>query len=126
MKIAYLSLTGNVRDFVEKTGLSSIEINYNGPYEEVGEPFVVIVPSYDEMITEKVSLFVQFGSNEQNLLGFIGSGNLNFDHDYCFNAKDLAKNFQKPLLYTFEFSGTPNDVYQFKEALNQYAGAGIK
>ncbi len=115
-----------MRDFVEKTGIRSIEIHYNGPYEEVNEPFIVIVPSYDEMITETVRSFVQFGRNEEYLIGFAGSGNLNFDGDYCFNAKDLSTLFQKPLLYTFEFSGTESDVQHFKEELSHYAGAGTK
>ncbi|KGA96931.1 ribonucleotide reductase stimulatory protein [Alkalihalobacillus alcalophilus ATCC 27647 = CGMCC 1.3604] len=126
MLIAYLSLTGNVREFVEKTGMKSVEINYSDPCEEMDEPFIVIVPSYDEQITEVISSFVDYQMNRSHLIGFVGSGNLNFDGDYCFNAKDLSKKYNKPLLYTFEFSGTNNDLLNFKEELNHYAGTGIK
>ncbi|SDZ16169.1 protein involved in ribonucleotide reduction [Evansella caseinilytica] len=126
MLIAYLSLTGNVRRFVEKTQMNSLEINYNAPCEEVHEPFIVIVPSYDDNITDIVSSFVSFKANLNYLIGFVGSGNLNFDNEFCFNAKDLAKKFNKPLLYTFEFSGTEKDVIDFKKEVNQFASAGTK
>lgn len=126
MLIVYLSLSGNVRNFVERTELEAMEINYSDPLFEVQEPFVLIAPSYDEDITEIISQFIDYKNNQEYLIGFVGSGNLNFDQNYCFNARDLAEKYHKPLLFTFEFSGTDEDVIYFKKEVNQLASTGIK
>lgn len=126
MLIVYLSLTGNVRSFVKRTELESVEINYSDPLFEVHESFIMIAPSYDDDITDIISSFLNYKNNLDYLVGFVGSGNLNFDHNYCFNARDLAQKYQKPLLFTFEFSGTDEDVIYFKKEVNQLASTGIK
>jgi len=126
MLIVYLSLTGNVRSFVKRTELDSVEISYSDPLFEVHESFVLIAPSYDDDITDIISSFIDYKNNREYLIGFVGSGNLNFDHNYCFNARDLSQKYHKPLLFTFEFSGTDGDVIYFKKEVNQLASTGIK
>jgi protein involved in ribonucleotide reduction len=116
MILVYLSLTGNVRSFVEKLDMKATEINYSNPQSEINEEFIFITPSYDNAaITEMVSEFVEYRRNKKFLLGFVGSGNLNFNKDYCFNAKELASKYDKPLIFTFEFSGTDQDIINFKK-----------
>lgn len=119
MKIAFLSLSGNVRDFVERVGMESVEINYSNPFASIDEPYIVIAPSYDEEVTEVISQFVEHENNQQHLVGFVGSGNLNFDNSYCFCAVDLSKKFAKPLIMKFELSGTEHDVLKFKEEVEK-------
>lgn len=119
MKIAYLSLSGNVKSFVEKVGIESLEINYSNPFQQIDEDFIVIAPSYDDEITHIISQFIEYKHNKGHLIGFVGSGNLNFDKDYCFNAKDLSKKYSKPLLMTFEIQGTEKDVLKFKEEVEK-------
>ncbi|MED1203545.1 class Ib ribonucleoside-diphosphate reductase assembly flavoprotein NrdI [Heyndrickxia acidicola] len=121
MLIVFLSLTGNVRSFVKRTEMESLEINYTNPLLEVNESFIVMVPSYDDDISETICSFINYKNNVTYLKGFVGSGNLNFDDKYCFNAKELSKIYNKPLLFTFEFSGTNEDVINFKKEVEQFA-----
>lgn len=121
MLIVYLSLTGNVKKFVDKLNMTSLELSYTNPLIEVSEDFIVIVPSYDEEITNTISMFIDYKNNETFLKGFAGSGSLNYDKQFCFNAKDLAIRYSKPLLHTFEFSGINNDVIKLKEEVNRLA-----
>jgi protein involved in ribonucleotide reduction len=98
MLIVYLSLTGNVRNFVRRTGFDSFELSYTNPLSEINEDFIVIAPSYDDDITEIISSFIDYKNNQDYLKGFVGSGSLNYDDKYCFNAKDLSLKYRKPLI----------------------------
>lgn len=115
MKIAYLSLTGNVRKFVKEVGIDSIELDYSNPLTEVHDKYILIVPTYDEEITELISDFIDHKDNLEYLVGLAGSGNRNFNKSYCSNAKDLSIKYNKPLIMNFEFSGTNKDIEEFKK-----------
>lgn len=116
MKIVYFSLTGNTKKFVNKLGMGSLEINMTNPFIVINEPYILIAPTYDKEATEIANDFIEF--NDQGLLkGVIGGGNLNFADLYVFTAKDLSKEYNVPLLFSFEYSGTENDVIKVKELL---------
>lgn len=119
MKIIYLSLSGNVKNFVGRVGMDATELSYQNPLLHVREDFIVIVPTYDNEITNIINEFIEYDDNKNHLKGFVGSGNLNFDNDYCFNAKDLSKKHSKPLIMCFEISGTDDDVLKFKEEVEK-------
>jgi protein involved in ribonucleotide reduction len=120
MLIIYLSLTGNVRNFVQRVGMENVEINYSNPFTEVDKDYIVISPTYDHETTEIISEFIDYKNNVSHLVGFAGSGNRNFDNDFCFNARDLSKKYNKPLLFKFEFSGNENEINEFKEEVNKF------
>jgi protein involved in ribonucleotide reduction len=46
MLVAYLSLTGNVKRFVEKLSLPSVEIDPTNPFLYINESFIVVAPTY--------------------------------------------------------------------------------
>lgn len=119
MKLVYLSLTGNVRKFVSKVGWDSVELNYTNPLTEVNEDYIVIVPSYDDEITEIVSDFIEYKDNMRYLVGFVGSGNKNWDEFYCFNAKDLSLKYSKPFIFDFELDGIDKDIIEFKKEVDK-------
>lgn len=109
MLIAYLSLTGNVKRFVDKLSLPSVEITPTNPFISVSEPYVIIAPTYDIEATEPINDFIE--NNPLTLCkGVIGSGNLNFADLYVFTAKDISEQYGVPMLHAFEYSGTPKDV----------------
>jgi protein involved in ribonucleotide reduction len=114
-----MTVTGNVRNFIERTGLNSVELTPDNPYFEVNEPYIIVVPSYVGHITEDVIDFVEYKNNIEYLMGFAASGNLNFDDLYCVNGKELSKKFDKPLIFTFEYSGTDKDIEKFKEEISK-------
>ena len=126
MKIVYLSLTGNIRKFVKKIGMDSVELNYSNPTTEMNEDYILITPTYDDEITDVISEFINYKDNISHLKGFVGSGNKNFDDSYCFNAEVLSRKYNKPLIFKFEMSGTDNDIMKFKEEVNNVEIARIK
>lgn len=120
MKIVYFSVTGQTKRFVKKLSLrDTYEIDPIDPEIEVGEPFVLIVPTYEKGITEPVTDFLYYGSNQEQLQGVAGTGNRNFAQLFVFTAKDISKEFNVPLLYTFEFNGTTKDVTNFEKAVKK-------
>lgn len=118
MKIVFFSVTGNVRRFVKDLAdFSSLEITQTNPFIEVNQPFVFIAPAYEKEVTEIAWDFMETGSNAQNCRGIIGSGNLNFSDLYIYTAKDLARDFDIPLLDDFEAFGTAKERERIKEKI---------
>lgn len=109
IKVVFFSLTGNTRRFIEKLGMDSLEIEPMNPFITIDTPYVIIAPTYDIEATECINDFIE--NNDIELFkGVIGGGNRNFADLYCFTAKDIANDYNIPLLYTFEYSGTDEDV----------------
>lgn len=119
MKIVYFSVTGQTRRFIKKLDLPAYEIEPANPFFKINEPFVLVVPTYEIEITEAVNDFLDFEDNAQNLQGVAGGGNRNFADLFIFTAKDIARDYHVPLLYAFEFSGTDEDVKNFKKVVNE-------
>lgn len=119
MKIVYMSLTGQTRKFVQKLECDSLELKRNQTHE-ISEPYVVIVPTYDPVVTKLVDDFIDYKHNRDYLKGVCGSGNLNFNDLFCFSAKDIAKKYEVPLLHCFEFNGTEKDVERVKMQVKNY------
>jgi protein involved in ribonucleotide reduction len=110
-----MTITGNVRDFVERTGMDSQELNPANPYFEVNEDYLVVIPSYEGYITDDVIDFIDYKDNLKHLIGFVGSGNINFDDKFLINAKELSTHYKKPIVFAFEYKGTDKDVEDFKK-----------
>ena len=60
-----------------------------------------------------------YNDNYKHCLGIIGTGNRNFAGIYIFTAKELSAKYQIPLLYDFEFNGTPADVAAVEKLATQ-------
>lgn len=119
MKIVYFSVTGQTKRFVKKLDLPAYEIEPANPFFEVNEPFILIVPTYDIEITEVVNDFLDYKNNKENLSGVAGGGNRNFAELFVYTAKDIARDYNVPMLFAFEFSGTAEDVESFKKVVNE-------
>lgn len=126
MKIAYLSVTGNVKSFIDELGVDEsdlIEISDNDWPVEVNEDFVLFVPTYDEYMTECVDEFLDEGDNASHCLGLVASGNRNFGEDgYIFTAKDLKKKYELPILHDFEYAGLSTDIEEVQKQINKLKG----
>lgn len=117
MKLVYFSLTGQTRRFIKKLDLPAYEIDPTNPFVSLDEPFVLVVPTYDKEITETVNEFLDYETNAEQLLGVAGGGNRNFAELFIYTAKDIARDYQAPLLFAFEFNGTVADVQEFQQIL---------
>jgi len=119
MKIVYFTVTGQTRRFIKKLDLAAYEIEPANPFFEINEPFVLVVPTYDQEITEVVNDFLDYKTNREHLQGVAGGGNLNFAELFVYTAKDIARDYNVPMLFAFEFSGTNEDVESFKKVVNE-------
>lgn len=117
MKVVYLSLTGQTRKFVHKLEMDLIELSPIDPFVYVNEPFIVVTPTYEKEATECINEFLETGDNLSYFKGVVGGGNRNFNDLFVFTAKDIARDYQVPLLHAFEFQGSDYDVEQVKKAV---------
>ncbi|MGY4104621.1 ribonucleotide reductase stimulatory protein [Ignavigranum ruoffiae] len=120
-QIVYFSLTGQTRRFVEKLPqYTALEIDPVNPFIENSEDFILVVPTYERPVVEVVDDFLQTADNRSYCQGIFGGGNRNFAQLFCFTAKDMARDYQLPLLHLFEFQGSDYDVDQLKNALEAF------
>lgn len=139
LTIVYISLSGNVQSFVKRLGeylqnhyqLSSKAINIKDLNHEtfpVASPFVAILPTYleggngidsgdVEILTTPLGDFIAAHDNDKHCFGIIGSGNRNFNEQYCLTAKQYANRFGFPMLGDFELRGTISDIERLAEVI---------
>lgn len=123
-----MSMTGNVKQFVNSLELDDkdvVEIGDNiNPLDLNGEKYLLIVPTYDEFMTECIDEFIEINGKE-NCVGSIGSGNLNFGDDmYIFTVKNLQRDYNIPVLHGFEYAGFENDIIKVKEIIKNLNKVG--
>lgn len=111
MRIYYASLTGNVRRFIAKTGLTAEEISAD---TIVDEPFILVTYTigFGE-VPDIVASFLQ--ENPDYLRGVAVSGNRVWGANYGLAGDIISRTYRVPLLLKFELSGTSEDVQTFTE-----------
>ena len=130
MKLLYISISGNTRAFVNRllayadqqdtlSTWEAKEIHDNSVFEQEDEPYVVFVPTYLEILTETMREYIDYENNAALCLGVIGSGNKNFNYQYCLTAKQYAEQFSIPFLADFELRGTTQDIERIYACLKE-------
>ncbi|KAF1295648.1 ribonucleotide reductase assembly protein NrdI [Enterococcus sp. JM4C] len=143
MKILYISISGNTRSFVQKLTtyakernaenpaaplIEGKEIHENSDFEPETADYFAFVPTYleggngidngdVEILTNVLGEYMDYENNYQRCLGIVGSGNKNFNHQYCLTAKQYAEKFAVPILDDYELRGTPADVERIYHTL---------
>lgn len=143
MNILYISISGNTRAFVERLTtyaaeqhqadaknplITSKEISENSPFETEAEEFFTFVPTYleggngvdngdTEILTEVMREYLDYEANYQKCLGVVGSGNKNFNYQYCLTAKQYSEAFGFPFLADYELRGTAKDCERIYDCL---------
>lgn len=136
IRVLFISVSGNTRSFADKLaayGQAQHQANADEPLVEVQEiseatmpakettPFVAMVPTYldggngvdngvKELMTNALGEYIADGGNEDLCIGVIGSGNKNFNRQYCLTAKRYAAAFTAPFIADYELRGTKADV----------------
>ncbi len=117
MLIAYDSRTGNVRRFVEKLKLPSVQIEESMALDQ---PFVLITYTTGfGQVPEKVVAFLE--KNHQKLRGVSASGNRNWGTGFALSADRISEMYGVPVVSKFELSGTSKDVERFEEGVQAVA-----
>ncbi|GBU10825.1 protein NrdI [Erysipelotrichaceae bacterium] len=114
MLVVFYSETGNVAEFVEKTGLESLEVISGS--ETTDEKFVVVVPTTgDGDVPDAILDFLE--AHADQVVGVAASGNMGWEDTYCFAADVISEQYNVPTLLKFEDEGTDEDTATFKEAV---------
>lgn len=145
MRILYISISGNTRSFAQRLvkfaeeqhllnpaspTIELVEISENSPLHKETSPFFTFVPTYldggngidsghTEILTEVMREYLEYENNFERCLGVVGSGNKNFNNQYCLTAKQYANQFHFPLLADYELRGTQADLERIYPLLVQ-------
>ncbi|QVI38372.1 class Ib ribonucleoside-diphosphate reductase assembly flavoprotein NrdI [Lacticaseibacillus casei] len=147
IRVLFISISGNTRAFAHRLADYAETQHQQNPdnppiqLKEISEatqsdgetkPFFVMVPTYldggngidngvKELMTNAMSDYLAEGENAEYCLGIIGSGNRNFNEQYCLTAKRYAKEFDAPFLADYELRGTPSDAQRIYTILTRVA-----
>lgn len=140
LTLVYISLSGNTKSFINRLekilskyyNISSLDIKElvhdNKNFYKLNNSFITFVPTYleggnginngtREILTTPLKDFISFEDNYKNCLGVVGSGNKNFNLQYCLTAKQYSNDFGFPLLDTFELRGNNEDLERVKNII---------
>lgn len=136
--LIYISLSGNTDSFVKRlrdclllnTKIKEVNllnvkelVKNNIPFNEVSNNFVAFLPTYleggngidngdKEILTTPLREYIRYKDNYKKCLGIVGSGNKNFNNQYCLTAKQYSQEFGFPVLYNFELRGLDIDIQE--------------
>ena len=136
ISLVYISLSGNTASFIKRLSTflqerhENVEIEQvdikdmvkeERPFYAMSQFFVAFLPTYleggngldngdVEILTNDLGDFIAFEENYKRCFGIVGSGNRNFNNQYCLTAKQYAERFGFPVLDTFELRGLNEDV----------------
>lgn len=143
LRILYISIEGNTRNFVENLTayaakqhaadetlptIESTEISEASDFVDESTPYFCFVPTYlnggngidngvKELMTNVLGEYIAYGNNAQHLIGVIGSGNRNFNEQYCLTARRYADKFNAPFVADYELRGVPRDEKRIYDSL---------
>lgn len=115
--IAFYTITGQTERFIKKANIDAHKIDDANPRFDMGQKYVLIVPSYQDFMMDSIVDFLTFKNNKKNLVGIIGCGNRNFNDLFAQTAKKISATLKVPILYLMEFSGTNKDVANVKKII---------
>ena len=125
--VYFSSVSENTKRFVDKLGVSSFRIPLKT--EEAAEfihdrDAVLITPTYGggnetSTVPKQVIKFLNNPENRKHIKAVIAGGNTNFGTHFCRAGDIVASKLGVPVLYRFEVTGTPEDVVEVKERLEQ-------
>ena len=143
LRILFISIEGNTRNFVENLTayaakqhaqnaeapeITATEISEASDLTAETQPYFCFVPTYldggngidngvKELMTNVLGEYIGYGDNAQHLIGVVGSGNRNFNEQYCLTAKRYAEKFNAPFIANYELRGVPRDEQRVYDAL---------
>ncbi|KRM93351.1 class Ib ribonucleoside-diphosphate reductase assembly flavoprotein NrdI [Lentilactobacillus senioris] len=143
IRLLYISIEGNTRSFADKlqnyaNGMHDQnskypqvelkEISDQSDFENETQPYFISVPTYltggngidsgvTELMTNSFGEYLAYNDNAKYCWGVIGSGNRNFNEQYCLTARRYAEAFDAPFIADFELRGTGRDVERIYQIL---------
>lgn len=148
--LIYISLSGNTDSFVKRlraylllnTKIKEVNLlnvkelaKNNIPFNELSNNFVAFLPTYleggngidngdKEILTTPLREYIRYKDNYKKCLGVVGSGNKNFNNQYCLTAKQYSQEFGFPVLYNFELRGLDIDIHKVGSIIEKLLSKG--
>lgn len=145
INILYISIEGNTTSFIKRFQsyasqqhaideqlplVDAKEISEQTDFDDERKPFFAFVPTYldggngidsgvKELMTNVLGEYIAYHNNARQCIGVIGSGNRNFNEQYCLTAKRYAHQFNAPFLADYELRGTSVDIEHIYELLTK-------
>ena len=150
LTLAYISLTGNTHSFVTRLSeylkekdVDTILINVKDLVKEKAQfnsldtNAVVFLPTYleggngidsgyTEILTTPLKDYLSSHDNYTKCLGIVGSGNRNFNNQFCLTARQYSETFGFPVIDEFELRGTQRDIERIGNKIIKLANKGEK
>lgn len=125
--VFFSSVSGYTARFVQKLGQPALRIplyRHETPLQ-VEQPYVLMTPTYGGgdghgAVPKQVIRFLNDEHNRGLIRGVIAAGNTNFGDAYCLAGDIIARKCAVPHLYRLELFGTPEDVENVREGLDQF------
>lgn len=148
LTLVYISLTGNTHSFVtrlseylKENDIDATLINVkdlvkeNIQFSHLNEQAVVFLPTYleggngvdsgyTEILTTPLKDYLSSHDNYKKCLGIVGSGNRNFNNQFCLTARQYSETFGFPVIDEFELRGTQRDVERIGNKIITLANKG--
>lgn len=121
--VVYYSVSGKTRRFVSRISdkHNVIELGCD-PFIQMTEPFICIVPSYEQHVFPDVydsfEDFFMTGNNVSLCKGLFAAGNRNFAELFGVTANELRDEFGLDILHYFEFQGSDYDLEKIEKELD--------
>lgn len=118
MLIAFYSMTGNVRRFVNGADIGDqfelYEIKAANKNEKIREPYILVTSTYGfGGIPAPVERFLDV--NSEGMQAVASSGNRNWGSNFAKAGEHIRQKYKVPLLMKFELHGTKSERELFKE-----------
>ena len=139
--ILYISIAGNTQSFVddlEDYAEQQHQLDANNPlivkkeitdqtdFESETDPYFAFVPTYldggngidngvKELMTNVLGEYIAYKDNRKLCLGVIGSGNRNFNEQYCLTARRYASDYGFEMIDDYELRGNSTDCKRIYE-----------
>lgn len=146
----YISLSGNTASFVRRLSqylkdqheglvIETVDVKelvrQDRAFFAVEGHFIAFLPTYleggngvdngdTEILTNPLGEFIAYADNAKRCLGIVGSGNRNFNHQYCLTAKQYSQRFGFPVLDNFEMRGMQGDIKRIAGHAERLYGLG--
>lgn len=132
LKLIYFSnVSGNTHRFVERFLLQQeqahepapdiLRLPIRGEQPKIEEDYILLCPTYGTSRTShvppQVKKFLADEGTRNHCVGVIGSGNINFGHEFGAAANMIAMKLQIPVLMKIDLGGEPKDLAQMHKLM---------
>ncbi|GKT03782.1 class Ib ribonucleoside-diphosphate reductase assembly flavoprotein NrdI [Furfurilactobacillus entadae] len=147
LNIRYISIEGNTRSFIDhltayaatqheqnaaNPTISAREISEQTDFADETAPYFAFVPTYldggngidngvKELMTNVLGEYIAYHDNRTLCRGVVGSGNRNFNEQYCLTARRYAEAYGFPFIADYELRGTNRDVERIYSIMVEHA-----